>query len=242
MRKSLFIFFLMMFLPTFGQETPTIVQDSIKPLADMPNFDALDSLYREDQFYFAFTYNILQKRPDGVRQNKFSSGITFGFLRDMPFNKKRTWAIAAGLGYTINNFNQTLSMAKVAGDIEYGIVDSDISYDRNKLILNYIDLPIEIRWRTSTPESHKFWRIYTGFKLSYLVFDRYKYKDNTNKYSISNNGDLNEFQYGAYLAVGYNTWNLNVYYGLNPIFKSAELNGQSVDMHTLNVGLMFYIL
>jgi hypothetical protein len=209
---------------------------------EMPNFEAVDSLYREDQFYFGFTYNILQKRPEGIRQNKFSSGIAFGVLRDMPFNKKRTWSIAAGLGYAINNFNQNIAITKVGSEPVYGIIDSDLSFDKNKIILNYVEVPIEIRWRTSTPESHKFWRVYTGLKVGYLVFDRYKYQDNDNKYSISNNPDFNKLQYGAYMAVGYNTWNFNIYYGLNPIFKSAQLNDKSIGMHTLNMGLMFYIL
>lgn len=209
---------------------------------ETPNFEAVDSLYREDQFYFGFTYNILQDKPEGFDQDKFSSGIAFGFLRDMPINKKRTFAIAAGLGYTINNFNQNLSITKVDGQPAYSIIGSDISYDKNKLILHYVDVPIEFRWRTSTPQSHKFWRIYTGLKFSYLIFDRYKFDGNGQKYTISNNKDLNKFQYGAYLALGYNTWNFNIYYGLNPIFKSAEIDGKPIDMRTLNMGLMFYIL
>ena len=32
-----------------------------------------------------------------------------------------------------------------------------------------IGFPIEFRWRTSTPYSHKFWRIYTGVKPTYTL-------------------------------------------------------------------------
>jgi hypothetical protein len=32
-------------------------------------------LYREDQFYFGFTYNTLQQKPAGVSQDKFSAGF-----------------------------------------------------------------------------------------------------------------------------------------------------------------------
>lgn len=236
MRSFLVFFFFLAAFPVFSQDSLAV------PTPKMPDFNAVDSLYREDQFYFGFTYDILQHRPEGLRQNKFSSGFSLGFLRDMPFNKTRTWAIAVGLGYAINNFNQNLQITENGSEHDYNLIDSEIAYDKNKIILHYVELPIEIRWRTSTPQSHKFWRVYTGVKFSYLVFDRYKYADGDHKFSNSSNDDFNKLQYGIYLATGYNTWNLNVYYGLNPIFKSAKLNGEPIDMHTLNVGLMFYIL
>ena len=40
----------------------------------------IDSLYREDQFYIGLTYNLLQKRPKGVSQNSFSSGLSLLIL------------------------------------------------------------------------------------------------------------------------------------------------------------------
>lgn len=225
--------------------TAVIGQDSLSVAAqkrETPDFTALDSLYREDQFYVGLTYNILQNRPEDVRQNKFSSGYSFGFLRDMPINKTRTWAIAAGIGFSISNINHNIYITDYNDQYQYSVIPSDVAYDRSKLILNYADLPIEIRWRTSTPATHKFWRVYTGIKLSYLVFSKYKFKNGDDKFSVNNNSDINKFQYGMYLSTGFNTWNLNVYYGFSPIFKSAELNGERIDMRTLNIGLMFYIL
>ena len=39
------------------------------------DFDAVDSLYREDQFYFSVTYNLLRNTPNGYSQYSFSSGL-----------------------------------------------------------------------------------------------------------------------------------------------------------------------
>lgn len=209
---------------------------------EVPDFSALDSLYREDQFYVGITYNDLQNRPDNVSQNKFTPSFSLGFLRDMPINKKRNRAVAVGLGYSINNYNHGLLISQTDGTPQYNKVDPQIDYDKNKLILHYIDLPIEYRWRTSTPASHIFWRIYSGVKLSYLVYDKSKYIDGDSRIIVKGNKDLDKFQYGLYMAAGRNTWNLYAYYGLKPIFKSAKLNGNDVEMSTLNLGLMFYIL
>jgi hypothetical protein len=68
----------------------------------------IDSLYREDQFYFGFTYNTLQEKPSGLSQKKFSVGLSAGFLRDMPINDDRTIAIASGVGFSYNNYNENL--------------------------------------------------------------------------------------------------------------------------------------
>jgi hypothetical protein len=206
----------------------------------------VDSLYREDQFYFNVSFNNIQNSPSGLKQNKISSSIAFGFLRDMPINKSRTFSIAAGLGYTKNILNENLYTYDTSSSnnsiLVYEIISSDIYYSKNKLITHSIDIPIEYRWRTSVPNTHKFWRIYTGLKLSYLFYTQSKYEDSQTSNLVTGNPDINKFQYGTYLSVGYNTVNFNIYYGLNPIFKSAELNGKAIDMNSLNFGFMFYIL
>jgi hypothetical protein len=228
MRFLLNSFILLSFFNVFSQVTP--------------DFEAVDSLYREDQFYLGVTYNTLLKRPSGISQNKFTPSFSLGVLRDMPINKNRTTAIATGLGYSLNSYNQNILISKVNGTVEYNTISSSTSYDKNKLTLHSIDIPMEFRWRTSTPESHKFWRIYTGLKFSYLFYTQSNYEDSQTTIKVVGNPDINKFQYGTYLSVGYNTVNFNVYYGLNPIFKSGVLNGSTLDMNTLNFGFMFYIL
>ena len=202
----------------------------------------IDSLYREDQFYFSFTLNTLQKKPNGLSQDKFSSGFSIGFLRDMPINKKRTFAIAPGLGLSYNHYNQNLAITKSNHSIDYSIINSDVSFNKNKFSQLSIDVPLELRWRSSTFESHKFWRIYGGIKMSYLIYDKSIYQEAQDKIVVSNNKDFNKFQYGIYITSGYNSINVYAYYGLNPLFKSAKTTTESIDMNALNLGIMFYIL
>lgn len=202
----------------------------------------VDSLYREDQFYFSLTYNSLLKRPEGVSQSKFSPGISFGFLRDMPISKRRRTAIAAGLGFTYNTYNQNLAVLGSAQNPSYVVVNGNAGVDKNRFSTLSIDVPLEFRWRTSTYESHKFWRIYSGFKLSYLLVDTAVFKGDAGNTRISGNKDFNDLQFGAYLAAGYNTVNLYVYYGLNPIVKAQTTTAAPFAMQTLNLGLIFYIL
>lgn len=226
--------FLLTFVNSFAQEE---VKPEIKPTVK------IDSLYREDQFYFSVTYNMFTDIPINFKQNKFSLGLSTGFLRDMPINKSRTVAIAAGLGLSYQNYYQNLNISKDgSGAIIYGVNNSS-EFVSNRYRQYSVDLPIEFRWRNSTYESTRFWRIYGGVKLSYVFSDSSILDDGEKTYRINNNVAINKFQYGPYLAAGYNTWNVYLYYGLNPLFNSATtLSGEKINMKTLNAGLIFYIL
>lgn len=200
----------------------------------------LDSLYREDQFYFSLTYNLPQSKPSGYIQNSFSTGLSFGFLRDMPISNNRHWAIAAGLGYSYGNIKHNLAVKNFDNQNTYSI---DNSSTNNKLVLHYFEVPLEIRWRNSTAESHRFWRIYTGFKASYIFSNRTVFESNVESFTVKNNSDINKLQYGAYVTFGYNTINFYAYYALNPLFKDVSMgSGENVDLKIFNIGFMFYIL
>ncbi|HRM12143.1 MAG TPA: porin family protein [Flavobacterium sp.] len=202
----------------------------------------IDSLYREDQFYFSITYNTLIDKPAGLSQRKFSSGFSGGFLRDMPINRKRTIAVASGIGFTYNNYNQNMAISGTAETPLYTLISSDTKYSKNKFTALSFDVPVEFRWRTSTYESHKFWRIYTGIKFSYVLYDKSVFNSSMGKVSINGNKDFNKLQYGAYISSGYNTFNLYAYYGLNSLFKSAKINDEAINMKAFNLGIIFYIL
>ncbi|WP_396217365.1 porin family protein [Flavobacterium sp.] len=192
----------------------------------------MDSLYREDQFYASLSYNLIQNRPDGFKQFSFSPGITFGILRDIPISKNRHWAIAPGIGYSYNNIKQFINSEEIVGATE----NTSSENIRTTITSHSVDFPIEIRWRNSTPNSHNFWRIYTGFKTSYVFNSKLKLESTTESSKESISDEINRWQYGAYISVGFNTWNPYIYYGLNPIFKEGS------KMSNFNVGFIFYIL
>lgn len=205
----------------------------------------IDSLYKEDQFYIGITYNLLGNKPKGISQSGFSSGFHIGSIKDMPINKKRNVAIGIGLGYSGSSYNQNMLIDKSeSGDFTYtNLTDLDIDYARNKFSTHTVEIPIEFRWRTSTPTDYRFWRIYMGFKLGYVFANTSKHKGDLGTFAYKKNSDFNDFQYGLTCSFGYNTWNIFLYYALNSIFSSdAKINGTSIDMNAIKVGLIFYIL
>jgi len=181
--------------------------------------------------------------PTDFNQNKFSSSINLGFIRDIPLNKSRNFGLGLGLGYSNSSFHNNLKFSNANNQLDAKIVSNLDSFTKNKWVLNELELPFEIRWRTSTPENYKFWRIYFGLKTSYIISSKVKYESPSNNQTIR---DLpfNNFQSGFTLNAGNNTWNLGVYLGLKPLFDEefAKNHINIKNIKQFKVGLIFYIL
>ncbi|MBT8375655.1 MAG: PorT family protein, partial [Bacteroidia bacterium] len=177
-------------------------------------------------------------------QNGFSTGFSFGFIRDMPINDRRNLAVGLGLGLSANSYNQNLVIEESGSAYTYNLIsDFEGDVSKNKFSTYVLELPLEFRWRTSTAEIYNFWRIYTGFKVGYVFYDQSKLRSDLKNLKISNNSDFNSWQYGITLSAGYNTWNFHFFYRLNKLFNdNAKLNVQPIDLSELRIGLIFYIL
>jgi len=218
---------------------PSLAQDR-----DSPVTKVIDSLYREDQFYIGFTFHLLRDLPESVTQSGFSGGLHFGFIRDFPLNKRRNIGLGAGLGWSVNSFGQELFIGEDANNnTVFRNLDSEgIDYDSNRFTTQLIEVPIEFRWRTSAPDSHKFWRVYTGLRLGYVYYFQSTFKQGGNQVIQTDVPELDRFRIGTTLSFGYNTFNLHLYYSLNPFFKDTKLGNSDIGITTFKVGLMFYIL
>lgn len=205
----------------------------------------IDSLYREDQFYIGLTFHLLHDFPGEASQKGFSGGFHTGFIRDFPINQRRNIAIGAGLGWSINTYGHELFLGQ---DSEGQTIFRDLEalgldYDTNRYTTQLVEAPIEFRWRTSTPESYKFWRVYTGLRLGYIYNFRSNFKQTGNQVIQNDVPELQKFRIGTTFTFGYNTFNFHIYYSLNPFFKDSALeNGEEFGVSTFKLGLMFYIL
>ncbi|MFH6602441.1 porin family protein [Maribacter algicola] len=202
----------------------------------------LDTNYLEDQFYVGITYNFVRNKPNDITQRNLSYGLQGGLVRDFPINRSRTRAFGLGLGYAVNSYYSNMKAEEINGVITYSPVGSNVDLKRSKIENHLIELPIEYRWRNSTLEEYKFWRIYTGVKLGYVFASRSKFVTESEKISFSN-GDVRQFQYGLTFSFGWNTFNAHVYYALSSIFKDdITIDGEPIEMKPLRVGFIFYIL
>nr|WP_299383209.1 porin family protein [Allomuricauda sp.] len=205
--------------------------------------ETVDNRYLEDQFYIGLGFNFLLDRPMDVVQRSLSYNLQAGFIKDIPLNSRRNFGLGLGVGYATNSYYSNIKATKQDEGITYEVVSTrDIA--RSKLETHAIEFPLELRWRTSTPEDYKFWRIYVGAKLAYAFSTRSRLVMEEEPTVAFSNNDIEDWQYGLTLSFGYNTWNIRAYYALNPLMKEGtQIEGADpINMKVLRIGVVFYIL
>ena len=145
---------------------------------------------------------------------------------------------------SIDRYGQTLFVGEsVNNQSVFTALQGDVDYSTNYFTTYTAEAPLEFRWRSSTAESYKFWRVYAGFRVGYTFFYRTTLKQPGNTINKTDIAEFDRLRLGTSLSFGYNTFNFYVYYSINPFFENAfTTEGQSIDFRTVKVGLMFYIL
>ena len=222
-RKKFFLLFFLLFFTQLSFTQSIISKDN----------------YREDQFYFGSSYFIQTEPIKSFKQNGFSGNFQFGFIRDFPLNNNSTKAIGIGLGYERNFFTSNIQPIKTNGNINYRIIISRFLESKNKISFSSFVLPIEYRWRSSSIDQYKFWRIYSGLKIK-KNFPLYSNPSYGSEITID---EIEDWTTSIYLNTGYNTWNISLEYDLNPILKNQKTsNGENLNINFFRLGLVFYIL
>jgi hypothetical protein len=201
---------------------------------------ALGDKYSDDQIYVSVSYSQFNKQPSTVTKSNFSYSLSGGFMKDISLNKMGTIAIAAGFGYGFDFFNHKLKVNEVNGKTVFTL---DNAISDNVFKAHNLEFPFEIRWRTSTAKKYNFWRIYSGIKFLYNLNNQFQYEDiNANQIKYSDVSSYNKLQYGLTISAGYDAFNMNVFYGVSPIYKNVNIDGESINTQILKFGLIFYFL
>lgn len=200
----------------------------------------LGDRYAEDQIYVAVSYAQFVDQPQEIFKSNFSYGLSVGFLKDVILNKQGNVSIAAGVGYGFDFFNHELKVEEINNATDFS---SDATISANLFKSHNLEFPLEFRWRTSTANKYSFWRIYGGIKFSYNFSNKFQFDDdNGNTFKYQDVSNYNKLQYGLTLSTGYDEFNINLYYGLTPVFENSTINGEVINTKILKFGLIFYLL
>ena len=193
----------------------------------------VDEKYLDDQIYLNLTYISLINTPPPISQSGFSFGLGGGFIKDLPVNSRRNIGFGAGIGYGFNNYYFKVRFENEDPDQEASDLNSTI-------MLHALELPLEIRFRTSTATRYKFWRFYPGFKISYVFSDNLILGKNEDS-DVSEVIKYNDLLYGLTFSGGYNNWNVHLYYGLNDLLTNTFENDYEFGITEFRIGLIFYV-
>lgn len=237
MKKVVFVLSLLFFVVSANAQN----QDSMKTSnMDYPKEDP-----SRDRFVVDVHWDGWLNAPDSFKVKGLSSGFGLHYYYDIPLGKNNdnaSFAIGAGLSWSNYYHNSYFTYDTSQYTIPVAFNDS-IQHSKNKLVINYIEVPVEFRFRTNENGSGNRFKFAVGFKGGYVLTDHTKFVGDDwisgsadeikyKNYRIKNMGKL---QYGPTLRLGYSKVNLEVYYGLSDIFEE----GKGPSGNPITVGVSF---
>ena len=180
---------------------------------------------KSDRLLFDFYSPQWVNTPNNVNTDPtFSFSVSWG--KDMPIkNSKYSWFY--GLGYDFSTIRHNInfqSFPSIDGTIrEIGVGILNVPYSINKLSTQYLELPLEFRYRTQTKYP---FRLYLGSKIGYMINSSYTLdEESIGLYKRRNIDELDRFKYGITFRIGCGMVNFYTYYGLNGLIQPKIQKG-----------------
>ncbi|MCH8318848.1 MAG: PorT family protein [Bacteroidetes bacterium] len=175
-----------------------------------------------------YTWNTWLNVPDSIKLKGTSRGFNFYIMRNFELGKSFEFSIGLGFG----NSNIFFDKSIISYDDSSNTVFIDtITFKSYKLSTTYIDLPLELRFKTKPNASQKSFKIAIGGKIGYLINSHTKFKGedylNINggselRHKILNIKNIAKVRYGATARIGYGNVYLFAYYSLSTVFEKDK--------------------
>lgn len=176
---------------------------------------------KQERILFNFMLDSWMKTPPGIATNWIKSrSFEFYLMADKAFANEHL-GIAYGLGISSTNVNSNARFDQINNNTILNPIDS-MQYNMNKLSTNYIEIPLELRFRTSHIHNGNRFKIAIGAKAGYLLQDHLKFVSDIIKEKFYNTPNINPFRFCATGRIGYGKFSLTGFYGLNTLFKSGS--------------------
>lgn len=185
---------------------------------------------KEDWFAYDLTHNLLLNIPEGFEQSGWSHGHSLSFTDEVIFGTSNL-GFAYGVGFTSLNFysNVGIETDKATGEEVFNYIKPD-STDVNKFTVQYIHIPVELRFRSNPNAKGDFFRLYIGGKIGVRINSYSRIKSGNYNVQYNDLGSLNRFSYGVYSRIGYSFFSLYAYYGLSNVFEGNTAPASLVSL------------
>jgi len=193
---------------------------------------------RNIQFGLGINSDIWLNTPDELELKSINRGVNIFLMYRHRFGESN-FGISGGLALASQNMyiKNAILRTNENGVSFFDALHDTITFQRNKLNLNFIEVPLEFNYKT---RNHINFAL--GAKAGYLISDKTKYKgsnyqgNNTGdiKMKMANNDNLLNYRLGAYAVIGYKWFNLTAYYGFTKLFEQDF----GPEMSPVTVGIL----
>jgi len=185
--------------------------------------------------------------PAPLAQKWYGRGINIHFFYDFKMGKSRNFSIAPGAGLSCHNVyhNGKLSIDTLGGkNISYFAArDTSLDYKINKLNSNWLEIPIELRFRSNPGKNDRSIKFALGIRGGLLLSAKTKYRGEGNVNGLvttvreKQNKLLNisKYRFGPSVRIGYGEVSIVGFYSLTGLFQTDK----GPDLKAISIGVSF---
>lgn len=144
----------------------------------------------------------------------------------------------AGIEYNNYRFTDNIDLVKNSKPLAY-TVNSDLDYKKNKLVSQYLTLPLMLNFKSNPRDEDKSLRVSAGVQFGYLIGSHIKQKwedgKDSEKRKIRGDYQFADYRTGYVVQFGYGGFNLYGKYYPNSAFKADR--GPEVSTASLGIVL-----
>lgn len=201
---------------SYAQDAPPAVEEEELPAKMEPR----------DRFMFNLTFdNVFHKETNGFQTRWHSRGIGIYYMYDIPIMNSRV-SFAPGIGFSHASYYHNSFMVEDSTGTDFNPIpnyrDQD-NFKKHKLALNYLDIPIELRFFSKPSKKGNMFKAAIGFRASVKLTAVNKETNKTNgyfkKYKTKGFKDVGLFRGGPTLRLGYGGFNIFAFYSVTELFK-----------------------
>jgi hypothetical protein len=198
-----------------------------------------------DHFFIQLGYLTWTNKPDSIRTKGFPRSLSIYVMLNFPFKTNPHWSVAIGPGISSDNMyfdKMTVGIARTTPTLQFRDVSDTSHFKKYKLSTNYLEAPVEMRYRFNPNDDRKSVKIAFGAKVGVLVNAHVKGKtlqstsDQTlNDYTAkeATKRFFNKQRLSVMGRVGVGSFTVFATYAITPLFQEAL--GPAI--HPLTIGL-----
>lgn len=198
-----------------------------------------------DHLMIQLGYLNWQGAPDSINTSGLPRSLNIYFMMDYPFKTNPRLSSAIGLGIATDNmyFKETyVGIKDQSSTLRFQDLSDTTHFKKYKLSTAYVEVPVELRFRSNPDNDTKSVKAAIGLKAGLLLNAHTKGKtledknNNTlNGYTLKENSKryFNTNRISAMARIGYGHFSLFGSYQLTPLFKE----GVAATIRPMTIGL-----
>ncbi len=200
----------------------------------------------KERTFLTYDFNFLSSSGSGIKVSPIrSGGVTAAVFFDKPLGRSPI-SLAIGVGFSSFNIHSRSVIASDSVGANYFMkLPDSMNIKRNKLSLNYVEVPFELRFRSKPNAKNQSFKFAVGFKVGYMLQSHWKFKGEdlstaakdvikTKSFDINN---ISPFRFGPTVRVGYGMFNVYAFYSMQGIFNDVNVSKGQPNPQGLTFGI-----